>query len=185
MNNNKSNGGAIATIIIIFLFAIFGIASFTSNNSSKITTNASGQTQSGIAKNSKTEKAITISSSISYNTVEVNDDTLEYGKTEIKNSGSYGEKVSTFKVTYTDGKETSRELIKEETTKQPTDRVIAHGTKVLWHCIDATSYDKNPYNDNKCTSSTGEVRYVPDSTSRVLDPSYTPGTKGDPYYNRF
>lgn len=185
MDNNKSNGGAIAAIIIIFLFAIFGIAAFTSNNSSKITTNASGQTQSNIAKNSKTEKTITISSSIGYNTVEVNDDTLEYGKTEIKNSGSYGEKVSTFKVTYIDNKEISRDLIKEETTKQPENRVIAHGTKVLWHCVDATSYDKNPYNDNKCTSSTGEVRYVPDSVALQLDPSYSPGKAGHPYYNRF
>ena len=124
-----------------------------------------------------------IFSSIGYNTVEVNDGTLEYGKTEIKNSGSYGEKVSTFKVTYTDGKETSRELIKEETTKQPTDRVIAHGAKVLWHCIDVTSYDKNPYNDNKCTSSTGEVRYVSDCEAVKLNSTYCPKQIGSPYYN--
>ena len=54
---------------------------------------------------------------------------------------------------------------------------------VTWHCVDATSYNKNAYDDNKCTSSTGEVRYVSDSQSRALDPSYTPGTSGHPYYN--
>lgn len=54
---------------------------------------------------------------------------------------------------------------------------------ITWHCIDATSYNKNPYDDNLCTSSTGEVRYASDSQARALDPSYTPGTYGHPYYN--
>ena len=54
---------------------------------------------------------------------------------------------------------------------------------ITWHCTDATSYNKNPYDDNMCISSTGEVRYVSDSQSRALDPDYTPGTSGHPYYN--
>ena len=161
---------------------LFGYMAYINLSNAHASNTNSSETQQ---KNNKTEKTIAISSSIKYDTVEINDDTLEYGKTEVKNPGSYGERKSTFKVTYIDNKEISRDLIKEETTKQPENRVIAHGTKVLWHCVDATSYDKNPYNDNKCTSSTGEVRYVPDSTSRALDPSYTPGTKGNPYYNRF
>ena len=62
-------------------------------------------------------------------------------------------------------------------------KVIAKGTKIVWHCVDATSYNKNPYDDNKCTSSTGEIRYVSDSQSRALDPSYSPGQSGHYYYN--
>lgn len=54
---------------------------------------------------------------------------------------------------------------------------------ITWHCIDATSYNKNPYDDNLCTSNTGEARYVSDSQARALDPSYIPGTYGHPYYN--
>jgi hypothetical protein len=57
--------------------------------------------------------------------------------------------------------------------------------KITWKCVDATSYNKNPYDDNKCISSDGQVRYVSDSESRKLDPSYTPGTKGHSYYNSF
>ncbi len=57
------------------------------------------------------------------------------------------------------------------------------GSSVTWHCVDATSYDGNAYNDNKCTSSTGEVRFVSDSESKKLDPTYTPGKAGHPYYN--
>lgn len=39
-------------------------------------------------------------------------------------------------------KEISRELIKEEITKQLVTRVIAKGIKIAWHCVDATSYNK-------------------------------------------
>ncbi len=56
-------------------------------------------------------------------------------------------------------------------------------TKVTWHCVDATSYDKNAYNDNRCTSSAGETRYVSDSQAVALDPEYTPGQGGHPWYN--
>lgn len=90
----------------------------------------------------------------------------------------YGSKVS-----YKDNVEQSRELIKTETTKQPVNEVILVGTKILWHCIDATSYDRNPYNNNKCTSSTGEVRYLSDSQAEALDSSYRAGKSGAWYYN--
>lgn len=70
-----------------------------------------------------------------------------------------------------------------KTTTTPKVEVKTTPTPITWHCIDATSFDKNPYNDNKCTSSTGEVRYVSDSQARALDSSYIPGTSGHPYYN--
>ena len=122
-------------------------------------------------------------SSIGYETITIDDDSIEYGQTVVKTAGSYGEKTYTYSVTYRGDKEISRELIKEEVTKQPVAKVIAKGTKIVWHCEDVTSYNKNPYDDNKCTSSTGEVRYVPDSVAPTLDPTYIPGKKGHPYYN--
>ena len=64
-----------------------------------------------------------------------------------------------------------------------TPKVETKPQAITWQCVDATSYNKNPYDDNRCTSSTGEVRYVSDSQARSLDPSYTPGTSGHPYYN--
>lgn len=121
--------------------------------------------------------------SISYETKTVEDDSIEYGQTIVRTEGSYGEKTYTYNVTYKGDKELSRELVKEEITKQPVTKVIAKGTRIVWHCVDATSYNKNPYDDNKCTSSTGEVRYVSDSQSRALDPSYSPGQSGHYYYN--
>ena len=69
------------------------------------------------------------------------------------------------------------------TAKTKTKTETQKSTAVTWRCIDVTSYNKNPYDDNKCTSSTGEVRYVSDSQARALDPSYIPGTSGHWYYN--
>ncbi len=71
---------------------------------------------------------------------------------------------------------TTTKAAKTEPTKQ-------EPQPISWHCVDATSYNKNPYDDNRCTSSAGEVKYVSDSQARALDPSYTPGTSGHPYYN--
>lgn len=132
----------------------------------------------------KTEtKTVIEKSTISYQTVTVDDPNLEYGKTETRTKGVTGEIIYTYNIIYTNGKEASRELVGKETTKQPLNEIIARGTKVVWHCTDVTSYDRNPYNDNKCTSSTGEVKYVSDSQSVVLDPAYSPGKSGAYYYN--
>ena len=65
----------------------------------------------------------------------------------------------------------------------PTPSWKGNSNKVTWKCVDATSYDGNAYNDNKCTSSTGQVRYVSDSEAKKLDPSYKPGKSGAWYYN--
>lgn len=121
--------------------------------------------------------------SISYETQTVEDGTIEYGQTVVRSEGSYGEITYTYSVTYKGDEVVSRDLVKEEITKQPVARVVAKGTKIVWRCVDATSYNKNPYDDNRCTSSTGEVRYVSDSQSRALDPAYNPGQAGHWYYN--
>ena len=144
------------------------------------TDNDQTQSQQTEAERTVTE---TKKESISYETKTVEDDSIEYGQTVVRTEGSYGEKTYTYNVSYKGDKEISRELVKEEITKQPVAKVIAKGTKIVWHCVDATSYNKNPYDDNKCTSSTGEVRYVSDSQSRALDPSYSPGQSGHYYYN--
>ncbi len=83
---------------------------------------------------------------------------------------------ATYKTTYTTPTYTTK-------TQTTVPKVETKPTTVTWHCVDATSYNKNAYDDNRCTSSTGETRYVSDSQARALDPSYVPGTSGHPYYN--
>ena len=168
--------------IIIFIIAaiaglVFGgaIAS-TANNTKPVDAQAQQKTNEKTVTETKKE-------SIGYNTTTVEDASLEYGKTVTRTEGSYGEKTYTYSVKYKDDKEVSRELVKEEIAKKPIDKVIAKGTKIVWHCIDVTSYNQNAYDDNKCTSSTGEVRYTSDSQAIALDPSYSPGKSGAYYYN--
>lgn len=135
---------------------------------------------------SKTEvKQVTEKATIPYQSNTIEDPSLEYGKTEIRIKGVSGEDTYTYNVTYVNGKKVSRELVSKERTRQPVDEVIAKGTKVVitWHCIDVTSYNRNAYDDNKCTSSAGEVRYTSDSQARALDPTYSPGKAGAYYYN--
>ena len=128
-------------------------------------------------------KTVIEKSTVPYQTSTIDDPSLEFGKTVTRVKGTLGEITYTYKITYKNGKEVSKELISKKNTKQPVNEVIAKGTKIVWHCVDVTSYDKNPYNDNKCTSSTGQVRYVSDSQSIVLDPTYSPGKAGAYYYN--
>lgn len=66
---------------------------------------------------------------IPYTSVTRNDSSLPKGQKSTA-PGINGEKVITFKVTYTDGKETAREVASEKVTKQPTNEVVTIGTKV-------------------------------------------------------
>ncbi|MBQ1373250.1 G5 domain-containing protein [Candidatus Saccharibacteria bacterium] len=128
-------------------------------------------------------KEETTTESIPYNTITVKDSSVEYGKTVVREAGKPGVKTYTYSVTYEKGKEIKRDPVRTEITTEPVDKIIAEGTKILWHCRDVTSYNKNPYDDNECTSSTGEVRLVSDSQAIQLDPTYTPGKSGHSYYN--
>lgn len=127
----------------------------------------------------------TVTEAIPYETIYVEDETLEYGKTAVRTSGVAGVRERVYKVTKSGGKETKRELVSSRVTKAPVNAVVAKGTKPAWHCWDTTSFDRNPYNDNYCEYSDGSGKYVPDSEARALDPSYTPGKSGAAYYNNF
>ena len=54
---------------------------------------------------------------------------LEVGTTRIKQAGVSGEKELTYRVVYVDGAEESREIIKENVTKEPVDEIILSGTR--------------------------------------------------------
>lgn len=59
------------------------------------------------------------------------DATLEKGQTKVTQEGIDGEKEIVYEVTYTDGKETARRKISENTNKAPIDEIISKGTKEL------------------------------------------------------
>ena len=139
----------------------------------------------GASGGAEETNVVTVAEGIAYGTTYIDDAELELGKTAVREPGSPGVRENTYKVTSSKGKEVSRELVDSVVTKEPKDEVLAKGSKLVWHCHDATSYDKNPYNDNYCEYSDGTIIYVPDSEARSLDASYSPGQYGAPYYNKF
>lgn len=136
-----------------------------------------------IAQPRETETTETSISEIPYETEHVDDADLEYGEVRVRVYGENGKERLTYLVKSKNGKQVSRKVVSRETISEPVNQVIATGTKVVWHCSDATSYDRNPYNDNYCEDSLGNWQYVSDSGAASLDPDYYPGKSGAWYYN--
>lgn len=77
-----------------------------------------------------TKKTITGTADIAFSKKTIEDDNLNKGMTEIRTAGVVGVKTSTYEVTYEDGKEKDRKLIKSEITTAPISQVTAVGTYV-------------------------------------------------------
>ncbi len=64
-----------------------------------------------------------------YETVYEDDSSMAKGQEEVSVKGENGEKEVTYKVTYVDGVEESREVVSETVTKEPINKVVKVGTK--------------------------------------------------------
>lgn len=71
---------------------------------------------------------------------------------------------------------------KVQSSKSTTSQTVSSESNSSWKCVDATSYNRNAFDDNKCTNG-NETRYVSDSQAKSLDPNYLPGKAGATYYN--
>ncbi len=67
--------------------------------------------------------------SIAFNETTVEDSSLYIGESEVRQAGVNGEKIVTSRITYHDGAEVAREVIEEQITLQPSDKITAVGTK--------------------------------------------------------
>lgn len=74
-------------------------------------------------------KMVTETETIKFDTKTKNDSSLEIGESKIATKGVNGEKLVTYKVTYVNGKEQSREEVSSAVTKQPVTQVKYVGTK--------------------------------------------------------
>jgi len=75
-------------------------------------------------------KTETKNEAIPFTTANENDSALAAGQTKVKQEGKDGNKEFTYKVTYTDGNESFRELASEKITVEPINKIILIGTKV-------------------------------------------------------
>lgn len=79
----------------------------------------------------KIVRTVKYTEEINYETIKKNDNTLYKTQTKVKTEGKKGEKEITAKVTYIDGASVSKEIIREEVTRQPVNREVYVGTKSL------------------------------------------------------
>ena len=76
-----------------------------------------------------TTKTETKTETIAFTTIQENDNTLEVGKTAVKQEGQNGVLTITYTVTLTDGVETSRVETSRTRTTEPVNRIVLVGTK--------------------------------------------------------
>jgi resuscitation-promoting factor RpfB len=79
-------------------------------------------------------RIVTSRRSIPFTTVRVNDSALSKGSTKVRNAGTPGAEILTYRVTFRDGIQTRKELVRREIVKAPVNRVIAVGTKETQQC---------------------------------------------------
>ena len=74
-------------------------------------------------------QTITVESTIPYGETIEKDPSLELGQTKLKEVGEDGLKVTKYEVQFVDGVEVSRELVSEETVREPKNRITIEGSK--------------------------------------------------------
>lgn len=122
---------------LIFAMLLGNSLGNNNGNTQKVATKSSpsGQAQQSNKSEPKPKPAITTKTetedtTIAYQSQTQDDTSLDKGTTVTAIKGADGIKTTTYKVTFTDGKETGREQVSEEVTKEPVTEVIHVGTKV-------------------------------------------------------
>jgi uncharacterized protein YabE (DUF348 family) len=87
------------------------------------------------ATTSATEKrTVTETQTVHFSTKRVDDSSLPKGTTKVTTRGVDGIKTLTYEVTFTNGVQTSKKLVRQVVTKAPVTQVIRVGTKVTQQC---------------------------------------------------
>ncbi|MBL0887877.1 hypothetical protein HGK34_16585 [Myceligenerans sp. I2] len=76
-----------------------------------------------------TTKKVTKKEAIPFEEITKKDPNLDKGTKKVTTQGVKGVRTKTYRVTYVDGKETERELVKKVVTKEPVDKVVSVGTR--------------------------------------------------------
>jgi hypothetical protein len=80
------------------------------------------------------KRIVTSRRAIPFKTMRVNDSTLSKGSTRVRRRGVRGVKIFTYKITFRNGIQVHKELIRTVIARAPVTRVIAVGTKETQQC---------------------------------------------------
>jgi hypothetical protein len=84
------------------------------------------------------KKTVTETAVVPFTSSNTDDASLPQGQTTIKTTGVNGVKTLTYEITYQNGKQTNKQLIKEEVTTPAINQVVAVGTYVAPSCPNGT-----------------------------------------------
>ena len=130
-----------------------------------------------------TFKTVMETQTIPYDKKTVNDSTMAKGTTNISIVGINGVKTLTYKVTYTNGKQTDKELVTEEVTKQPIAQITNVGTYVTpttttcypltnrGNCYEPGEYCRNSDHGARGVAGNGETITCEDNNGWRWEPS--------------
>jgi len=118
--------GVIAFIVVVSI-AASGNHNQATINSAPANNKSSAQTKNKSTIVTKTDTEI---QAIPYGSETVNDATLAKGTSKITTAGVNGSRTLTYKITYTNGKQTKKQLMSNTVTIQPVTQVTSTGTYV-------------------------------------------------------
>ncbi|EAG9270665.1 DUF348 domain-containing protein [Listeria monocytogenes] len=112
--------------------------------------------------NSKAEKK---NEQVKFETVYKEDDSLNKGVEKVVQEGKNGEKVVEYKVTFENGKEKKRDVIKENVTSNKTDKVVVRGTKEKVVATQVSTSSSSASSSSSSAPSSGGKTYRMESTA--------------------
>lgn len=95
------------------------------------------------------ETIITEEITIDYKTIDKDDPEILRGKTEVGQAGIEGKREKKYLVRLEDGEEVSRTLVSNEITKKPQNKIILHGTKIIFIAKGKASHVGSVYSSGK------------------------------------
>jgi hypothetical protein len=123
------SGGAPTVTVTATATATPSVASSTATATPSVASSTSAQASPVVEK-----RIITDRHAIPFKTIRVNDSTLSKGTTRVRNTGSRGVEILTYKVTFLNGIQTHKELIRKVIVRAPVTRVITVGIKETQQC---------------------------------------------------
>ncbi|EAC3173507.1 DUF348 domain-containing protein [Listeria monocytogenes] len=112
--------------------------------------------------NSKAEKK---NEQVKFETVYKEDDSLNKGVEKVVQEGKNGGKVVEYKVTFENGKEKKRDVIKENVTSNKTDKVVVRGTKEKVVATQVSNSSSSASSSSSSAPSSGGKTYRMESTA--------------------
>ncbi|EIQ6110965.1 DUF348 domain-containing protein [Listeria monocytogenes] len=112
--------------------------------------------------NSKAEKK---NEQVKFETLYKEDDSLKKGVEKVVQEGKNGEKVVEYKVTFENGKEKKRDVIKENVTSNKTDKVVVRGTKEKVVATQVSTSSSSASSSSSSAPSSGGKTYRMESTA--------------------